>query len=385
MSIYAGRWDCPICKRTGNYGPNTHCGGCWASRGKNVRFYLPDGERAITDVSEIEKAYSGPGIKCDHCDADNKGWEKFCTSCGDALNNEDVKRKVQDYTENNTPKSSEVVSKNISDLGNRAMTGRFQSEYPNYSNIPKSINKTHKINGRERRYLTLKTLCVVSILALFSIFLSICISSEEVELTVIRHSWERSIEILKYKTEIEEDWNMPSNAQYIEKKEKVYSHKSVFSHNETAYEDVKVKDGTKRVVCGKTDLGNGYFEDKFCDEDTYKVVSQPYNKPVYEQEPVYKTWYKYKIRKLVHDRTERLSGNDKNPSWPSFELKSDDEQAGDKQEAYTVHLRGSDNEIYREKIKFENWSKISNHDKMYDTKTPCIGVHNITIHRKGTK
>ena len=59
MTIREGAWDCPACGRRRNRGPLAHCPGCGRPRGPEVRFYLPDDAREVTDQAEIEQGQAG--------------------------------------------------------------------------------------------------------------------------------------------------------------------------------------------------------------------------------------------------------------------------------------------------------------------------------------
>ena len=82
MAIREGAWDCPHCGRTGNRGSAKFCGGCGAPRGEDVRFYLPDDAREVSDAAELRKAMAGPDWICPYCQGDNGAESSFCSGCG---------------------------------------------------------------------------------------------------------------------------------------------------------------------------------------------------------------------------------------------------------------------------------------------------------------
>ena len=53
MAIREGAWDCPVCCRKGNRGPEKFCGGCGSPRGPEVKFYLPDDAAEVTEADIV--------------------------------------------------------------------------------------------------------------------------------------------------------------------------------------------------------------------------------------------------------------------------------------------------------------------------------------------
>ena len=82
MAIREGAWDCPMCGRARNRGPDKHCGGCGAPRGADVRMYLPEDAREVVDEAEVTRAKAGPDWTCAFCGGDNPGANAFCSGCG---------------------------------------------------------------------------------------------------------------------------------------------------------------------------------------------------------------------------------------------------------------------------------------------------------------
>lgn len=82
MAIREGAWDCPACGRKGVPGSRKHCGGCGVVRGDDVKFYLPDEARVVTDAEEMRRAKAGPDWKCPYCAGDNPSFNAYCSGCG---------------------------------------------------------------------------------------------------------------------------------------------------------------------------------------------------------------------------------------------------------------------------------------------------------------
>jgi hypothetical protein len=82
MAIREGRWDCPSCGSTAIYGRHVDCPGCGRPRPAGVRFYLADGEPAITSAAQLAEAKAGADWICEHCAASTRAAQDTCGGCG---------------------------------------------------------------------------------------------------------------------------------------------------------------------------------------------------------------------------------------------------------------------------------------------------------------
>lgn len=117
--------------------------------------------------------------------------------------------------------------------------------------------------------------------------------------------------------------------------------------------------GSESYVCGKRNLGNGYFEDVKCTRPTYTTVfrTESYQEPIYRKEPIYGTWHTYTIMKWVPHRTHRASGSTKNVTWPNFSLDSN-ERVSSREETYLLHLKADDGSVHTHRMQNGEWSNV---------------------------
>jgi hypothetical protein len=168
-------------------------------------------------------------------------------------------------------------------------------------------------------------LCALAVYFLF-------LRTSEVVGIVTAHSWERTIQIEALVPVQEEGWDVPPGARVLDEREALY-------------ETRQVAVGERTYVCGQRDLGNGFFEDVECTE------------PVYEQEEIYRTRYRYEIQRWVPVRTSQAASNDGNAFWPQFSLSSN-ERTGPQSEVYRLHFDASDGNTYDIEVSYEEWTRL---------------------------
>jgi len=313
MAIREGAWDCPHCGRKRNRGPDKFCGGCGAPRGEDVRFYLPDDAREVTEAAELERAQAGPDWICSYCEGDNPAANAFGSGCG-APRDGPAPRQVVEHRDAPTlppPQPQPVVSK------------------PGGGGLKKGCG--------------IGCLGLVLLVGLFW-FLG---RPREKTLTADGFTWERSVQVEALRTVTEEAWedSLPAGARVLSRSRQVHHTNRVQTGTERRTRTVseRVQVGTERVKVGTRDLGNGYFEDVYEDRPVYENRSheESYDEPVYREDPVYAMKIRYDIDKWVPARDEKASGQDRSPDWPALHL-ADNERPGNRQEAYEVHFRDPD-------------------------------------------
>lgn len=326
MTIRIGRWDCPVCGLKGNFGPDTHCVGCGAPRGKEVEFYLPDDAEEVTEADKIRQAKSGADWRCDYCGADNKAVDTVCRSCGNERTAED-KARTEKFIYDHRLQPSTAPRKVINPADNKA---------------------------RDRRKYRIAVWSFV-LSAAFTLWYLFKPRGFEVE--IVGHEWERTIDIEQNRPFIEEDWQLPAEAKLISQRQDVHHYNQVLVGYRKQTRTVRVQTGTKRVRCGKKDLGNGYFEDVYCDRPVYENRTETYDEPVYKQVPVFQTKYTYQIYRWTLDHTAKAAGKDKNPYFPQEMLPGSNWREGKRTETYTLVLQDSKGKQYREQVSFEFWQQ----------------------------
>ncbi|MCS7019538.1 MAG: zinc finger Ran-binding domain-containing protein [Cytophagales bacterium] len=333
MAIRMGRWDCPVCGLKGNRGPDTHCVGCGSPRGKEVIFYLPEDAEEVTDADKLQQAKAGADWRCDYCGADNKATNIACQACGNERNQEDIAR------------SEKVIyNHDISE----------QQPPPTYTNPA-----DNKARDRRKYRLVVWSFVLFTVVALWYIF-----KPRPFEVEVVGHEWERTVEIEQHLPFVEEDWQLPANARLISQRQDVHHYNQVLVGYQKKTRTVRIQTGTKQVKCGKKDLGNGYFEDVYCNKPVYENRTETYEEPVYKQVPVFQTKYKYEIYRWTLDHTAKASGADKQPVFPQETLPNNNWREGKRGETYTLILQDKDGKQYREQVTFEFWQQKNKGDRL---------------------
>ena len=308
MAIREGAWDCPVCGRKGNRGPEKFCGGCGSPRGPEVKFYLPDAAAEVTDAEALKRAQAGADWICAYCGADNPADHAFCSGCG----------APRDGTKNR-----EVVEHRL--------------------DAPPPATPPPPAKPQSSRWKKGCGLGCLGLLLLAGLFLYLA-APKQTSLTVSGFHWTRTIAVEEQRPVTESAWEgeVPSAARILGSGNEVHhvDHIQIGTSTKTRTVSERVQTGTERVKVGTRDLGNGYFEDVYEDRPVYEDRSheETYQEPVYRDSPVYRRRYRYEIERWLPDREAKAEGRDRSPSWPAPRLASK-ERAGSRQEIYEVLFR----------------------------------------------
>ena len=327
MAIQLGRWDCPVCGQEGILGNITACASCGSTRGKDVEFYLPDDAENINDEAKLKEANAGVDWRCDYCGSDNKANEQKCKSCGNDKTNNDINREVKEYK-----------------------TGEEHWKQKEVKNVPPPKPVAPKKSKFPK---------VLMFVLIFIIILTGLLWPKKMKVEIVKHTWERTIDIEKNRLVTEEDWNIPSGGTLKNSHRAIHHYDKVFDHYETRTRNVRKNTGTESYKCGTINKGNGYFEDKYCTRSTYENVSESYEASVYRDVPVYKTKYRYTIYKWLKDHAINAKGNDKNVKWPSEKFAGNNWREGKHTEKYVIYLKDKKKNEYNQELKFAIWNKLS--------------------------
>ncbi|RME03995.1 MAG: hypothetical protein D6812_04740 [Deltaproteobacteria bacterium] len=335
MAIQEGRWDCRSCGTVGILGRRKSCPNCGRSRPEGTRFYLPEDAQEVTDEARLQEARSGADWLCSYCGASNSATLEACGGCG-ADRADSERQAVRDYALDEIPRSGD----NAPDSPARQEGARTPPP---------------RRRGSLRKFLVAGGVVGGILLLLFLVF-----RPRHETLTVTGFSWEREIDVEAYRTVTEEGWDLPHGARVKKKWRDIHHYEDVLDHYETRTRKVseRVQTGTERYVCGKRDLGNGYFEDRYCTRPKYETRyrTETYREPVYRKEPVYRMKYRYDVEKWVHDRTKRAAGEDREPEWPPLRL-AKNERAGKRTEHYFVHFTDEEKKRYRKEVSEAQWRR----------------------------
>ena len=334
MTIREGRWDCQYCGQVGILGREKSCPNCARSRPEGTRFYLPDEQAAASEQKLVQQAKIGPDWICQFCSSSNPANATVCHHCNAAREGSSPQQEVKTYRPGEAPKRGDM------DLSTPppARTVKTKAATPVW--LP--------IVGVVGVLLILACLC-----GGFFLF-----RSSETEATIESFNWERTVAVEAFRTVTEQDWDVPAGGRTISQEEAIRSYEQVLSHYETRERQVseQVQVGERTYVCGQRDLGNGFFEDIECTDPVYETRyrTETYQEPVYDQVPIYDTYYTYEIDKWVPDRTERAAGRDQNPFWPEVPL-GEGERAGPRTESYQITFLTADGERHTLDFGLEEW------------------------------
>jgi hypothetical protein len=317
MAIYVGRWDCPTCGTTGNIGPETRCPNCGASRPEDVRFYLATDAEVVRDKRRIAEAKAGADWRCGHCSSHNKAGVEVCETCGNPHDqfSEDLQLEQREYPPGQVPNAAPREAKTLEQYEEQA--------------------RRHQAS----RFRKLRPIIALGIIGLVALILS-GFFPMSVDARVVGFYWERTTQMEHYESVSYEDWSVPSAAFDVEGFQAVHHYEKEYSHTETRYRDVREQVGTETYVCGKVDMGNGYFQDRYCTRPVYTTRSEPYRYDVYRDIPVYRTKYRFQLMQWVPKPAYalRLEGNGHDPRWPQppASLQGEDWRKGKSEGQYTV-------------------------------------------------
>ncbi len=328
MNVYVGRWDCEYCGNMGNLGPHSHCSQCGSSRPDDVVFYMPRGiEDKVTDKEELEIAKEGANWVCSFCSNSNRQRYNACTSCGALKADSEKYLVVQDFDESVVPRSSKPQKK------------LKQTQ-------PKKTNNSF--------------LKIIGIIALIIFgFYGLSQFSTTFDVAVTNIEWQRNIIIEEYKLVIESDWEVPRGGQTIKSYKDIHHYDQRIVGYNTRSRTVQEAVGTEQYVCGKRDLGNGYFEDTYCSRTIYRDRQEQYQEPVYQEYPVYKTKYDYEIYRWKLYQEYKTSGNDKLPNWSEIPVtvkeNKDKFRTAKEIEKYYFSIVDHNDEMYQYQVDFDYW------------------------------
>ena len=329
MAVYVGRWDCDYCGNIGNLGGHLHCSQCGSSLPDDVVFYMPRGlDTEVTDEAELAIAKEGANWVCTFCSNSNRNSYKACVSCGVLKGTSEKKLKVREFSKNAVPRSSQPAQKLAT----------------------KEAPKSKGIFG--------KIIVFITILG-FSYF-GLSQISTTIEVPVTGIEWERSIETEEFKLVTEESWDLPKGGKTIKSFEAIHHYDSRVVGYQTKSRTVQEAAGTEEYVCGKRDLGNGYFEDKYCTRTIYRDRQEQYEDPIYQEFPIYKTKYQYEIYRWKPHENYDAEGSNKQPKWaelPDFINKESQKfRINEERETYYFSIKDHEDKTHWYKSDFDYWN-----------------------------
>jgi hypothetical protein len=351
VAIREGAWDCPVCGRKKNRGPEKFCGGCGSPRGPEVKFYLPDNAPEVVEAEALKKSQAGPDWVCPYCDADNPADHAFCSGCG-------------------APKDPGAKTREV-------VEHRLDAPPPPPSQPPQTLAEPPATGGKVS---ALKKGCGIGCLGLVGFFALLLFLGrpKSADLTVTGFHWLRTIAVEELRPVTEQAWEgeVPAGARVLGSSREVHHVDKIQTGTRTATRTVseRVQTGTERVQSGTRDLGNGYFEDVYENRPIYEDRSheESYQEPVYRDQPVYRQRIRYEVEKWVPDREARAEGQDRSPVWPDTNLGPKNRE-GSRTELYEVLFQDATGKPIRYKAANEQVWKSFEEGRTYKAKVRDSG------------
>ena len=355
MAVREARWDCGYCGSKGVLGRHKSCPVCTAVREEGVKFYLPDDADEVSDVELLGYAQKGPDWVCGACSNSNHADAQVCVHCQSPRDAETAVQQTKRYEVGEAPTSGDLSFDEPEPITASSSLASKPSASP-LSGMTSSLSSRKMLMG----ILALFLLC-----SAFVLFRS-C-SSSDVVATVQGFEWERAVEVEALQTFTEEEWELPAEARLLSQQEAIHHYDQVLAGYETLSREVseEVQVGSESYVCGQRDLGNGFFEDEYCDRPIYETQfrTETYEEPIYNQVPVYQTQYRYEIDRWVVVRTEESAGGNRTAVWPELGLKAM-EREGAQTERYEIVFLADDGERYRLPYGYDEWLSFSESEQV---------------------
>ncbi len=386
-----GLWDCPSCGTIGVLGRYKACPNCKKSRGE-VRFYLPSDAKPVNDAYLLSLANAGPDWICSFCTTNNRGDSSHCEGCG-AEKGSSKSDHVITYATANIPRTGDEAEEVEDDLkGEDAspvnlgslMSAQDDGTRPSHYYVPIREEvwepEKPKNDGRKQKRKNDDVYSPVSsafqptfnlswirnaliggvVLAVIGFVLWAIFHTTNVETTVSRFTWDRTIFVDEYRTVREGAWSIPPGGRYVSDEQRIHHYNKVLDHYEDETEEYAC--GSETYVCGSRDDGNGFFEDVECTRTEY--CERTVSKPVYRDDPVYATWYHYDIDRWVYARNVPTNGttrDDPAPAWGNLVLECANqvqlgcERENRREEHYYVFFKDQEGKEYQRQEEMTDW------------------------------
>ncbi len=220
--ILMGCWDCPICGHQGILGDVYVCPTCKNARREDVRFYLPKDAKEVTDEKEIEEAKAGVDWYCRRCSAGNPADADECLQCHHLKSYSEYRSaygKGQEDDPNDDDASGtreHIVEEGSFEKATALAEERERKRVKIKPLVPNSRPASASWYSHLNKYPKKNFLLPIGIgaaLLLSGVLAFFIFRTKEVPMTVISHSWERTISLDICRTVSEDDWSVPSGGR----------------------------------------------------------------------------------------------------------------------------------------------------------------------------
>ncbi len=418
-----GVWDCSNCGQTRIKGLTKVCTRCNEPRDgvltPSEKPYLPEDAQVITDPRQLARANAGPEWNCGHCQTANDGNAATCSSCGRPLDFDDTINRTITYDNSATafdvlPDPRDEILESDLDIAVRTIEGkastprklknlvlpgkppsigsdtkfyedvktkseRDEKERQRLSKHPQFVQDLHRIWQHFVKPHSKKLFIVAAVLliALLSVIIVKVVqyytATIEGTVTVSERHWQRSIEIERFTTLTNSDWDYPSDGRVTSSERRIRDYETVIDGYRTeSYTDyeTRYRSSTESYNCGTTDNGNGTFKTLTCSRSVQVPYQDPVQKsrqvPVTHQEPIYGTWYNYQYDRWMTERWVSASDTtSQEVAWPEVsELRQGrsvgSERVGDeRRENYEVVYMDSNQKQHSDTIGQDAWGRVN--------------------------
>ena len=360
MATIIGYWDCAYCGSKKLLGTLQDCPNCGRKRPRSTKFYMSGEDVDIKDITSEATVREFSRRKadwvCPYCDGLNSSLEELCTSCG-------AGKTDHTYFDEHRPEPN-TEAKSIKQLAVDLHMNEITPELPIDEELePKYVEYIeadlqateiiHKTFSREQAKprIPIKQILTYSLIGLLLIaslvgIVYLCIP-KQVSLEVQAIEWYYNQTVEECQTFVEEGWSLPYNARKLTSERRWYGTEQVLDYYDTETYTVREITGYERVQDGYTyeDNGNGTFDKqpKYKNEPVYEYVTKTRQVPVYKDEDVYKTWYKYEIDRWITVRHVDSAGTTHDTYWAEVAL-AEKERSVRGAQTYIIRARLVDNE-----------------------------------------
>lgn len=307
---YEMQWDCQFCGSTKLLG-KTHrfCPNCGAPQNPDARYFPSDDEKVAVE----DHVFVGRDRICPSCGELNSGDAHFCQQCGAPLDEAEEARTVGEQSRGAGEKFEAMASRDVA-------KERFESEMERVGASPK---KKKQKKPRNMRWLVL--LAVLGVVVCGGIFFLLN-WTEEATVSVVGHTWERTISIEEYRNFTTQNWHDARPA----------------GDNVTRGSCTQRQRSTRQVPDGqdcrtvRVDRGDGTFTERQECQTRYR------SEPVYDQ---WCTWRGQRWEGAYTVTSDGASLSD-TPYWEDVGLQCEGqrrvgcERIGGRNEVYNVLLQG---------------------------------------------
>ncbi len=331
LGTYEMLWDCPHCGTPKLFGiQHRHCPACGSPQDPEARYYPSDADKVAVQYH----LYKGADVVCPGCTTANAAVAKFCVGCGAPMG-DDAKQAAA--------RSEQQVADGQAFDGESGKDARNEARGRRDARVQQELNKGKPDKPGMSRGLKIGLIVGGIALVVAVLVFVLFFWKREATVDVEGHAWARTIEVERFDEVRRSAWcnEMPKKARKVTKKKEKRSTK-------------KVPDGEECVKKRKDNRDGTFKEIKECT-------------PKFKEEPVYADKCTFRVDEWATVRTEKASGQGKDPepSWPAVQLAKEGsckgcEREGSRNETYTLKfVEPKEGENYDCDVERSLWDQAS--------------------------